>query len=776
MFIKKIKIIILIILILWSLRLYFHNILFLKNLASLKTSDNHLIAIVFGTRAEAVKMIPIIQQLKKKTNFLSVIINTGQHMKLLKQTLISYNMSKFVDINLNIMTKNQTLSDLTSKAILELSKIYSLINPDAIIVQGDTSTSFAAALSGFYLKIPIFHVEAGLRTYNLYSPFPEEFNRIGIDDISDLYFASTSWAAENLVKENKNVSKIFITGNTIVDTLMATLKNTCISPYIKKLLKIAKSRCKNDDNCKIILLTCHRRENYFKPIVNILKAIQKLLNDFNNIIIILPFHLNPNVRQSIKNGLPKEVYNDIINQKEIKNNEYLFLNRLILIQPLNYIDLVHLENSCFFIMTDSGGIQEEAISLGKPVLILRENTERVEGIKLGSSILVGTSPKKIYYYATLLLKNETLYNLMAQPHKVYGKGNSAKIIVYLIERYFENNLPNSIINKPENITKVNFTDIISQFEESTSNGNKLIKYDLIIVLTVWKRNHLESQLIQVKRQSILKNLKTNIIIFQNSNHVNINKVIEKWKETDTFKDYVNITYINSPVETGYFGRFVIPLISSVTNKAYFIICDDDVIWGDRYFENMIRVVDEGYLATRNGRLINKNYESFFPASNNNYNRNIQVCFNEDIEYDFGGHIWAGRMTWLRNAWTHIPLSFENCEDFWLSATLKSFYNISTRSPKCPCPINRPIIPDLCAAEHISAHNHTDAILGNTTVGHSVRNKIIKETSIKYNYKPLIFSQPNIIENINNKFIYGNISTNPLFNLTDSLWKNVQFWQ
>ena len=699
-------------------------------------------------------MIPLMKELKINKKFSCVVINTGQHSKMIKQILTSLNVSDLIDFELNIMKNNQTLSELTSKTILELNKIYLSINPKAVIVQGDTTSSFAAALSAFYLKIPVFHVEAGLRTKNLYSPFPEEFNRMGIDDISTLLFAPTEMAAINLIKENKNPKNIFITGNTVVDVLYLTINYTYPSKYINKLLKQAKSLCKSKDKCKIILLTCHRRENYFNPIVNILKAVQKLLKNFENIIIILPFHLNPNVIQSIKIGLPENVYNKIINGKEIKNKFYLFLNRLLLIQPLNYIDLIHLQSASYFIMTDSGGIQEEGISIGKPVLILRNNTERPEGVNSGSAILTGTSVKNIYYYASLLIKNKKFYNKIAQPHKVYGFGNSSKIIVNIIESYFDNKLFN-----------------LSEFHNSFPKSKNFFQYELVVVLTVWKRNNLDRQLMQVKRQSILKEKKTNIIVFQNCNHTDINVIIKKWKQPDKFNKNVKLSVIKSPIETGYFGRFISPLTSSMNNDTYFIICDDDVIWGDRYFENMLRLVDEGYLATRNGRIIGKNYHELIPASKQIFKNNNQVCFNEDIEYDFGGHIWAGRISWLRKAWTHIPISLENCEDFWLSAVLKTFYNISTKSPKCPCQKGKLINPDLCAASDKSAIIHKNSIIGKYLVRHKIRKKLIEQIIIKFNYKPLIFSNPNVVKYIKNKFIFGK----NLFNLSDPLWNDVLFW-
>ena len=595
---------------------------------------------------------------------------------MMKQILNSLNMDNSIDFNLNIMKKNQSLAELTSKSIFKLEKLFNLINPNAIIVQGDTTTAFSAAISAFYLKIPIFHVEAGLRTHNMYYPFPEEFNRITIDDISTLFFAPTEWAANNLLKEGKNSNNIFITGNTIVDSLKLTLNKTSPSTQIKMLIDKAKSLCKPKEECKIILLTCHRRENYYKPVYNIITAIQKLLLNFSNIVIIFPFHLNPNIQKSIKNVIPDKIYDKIINGKNIDDMNFLHLNRFLIIPPLNYVDLIHLESVCYFIMSDSGGIQEEAVSIGKPILILRENTERPEGVKLGCSFLAGISINKIINYASSLLQTNDLYKNMSTCKYVYGKGNSSIIISDIIKNYFENKIQDSLSYNNSNSKDIlnNYDKSNLKTKDSTEVNYQDDSYDFVIVLTVWKRNNLERQLIQVKNQSIVKNKKTNIIIFQNSNHTYIEDIVNKWKQSKNFSEKIDITFIQSPIETGYFGRFIIPLISSVRNNSYFFICDDDVIWGNRYFENMIRVVNEGSLATRNGRIIDINFKENTEVSKSKV-LTKQICYNEDIEYDFGGHIWAGRISWLRKAWNHIPFSIENSEDFWISAVLKRFYNI-----------------------------------------------------------------------------------------------------
>ena len=681
-------------------------------------------------------------------------------------------MDNSIDFNLNIMKKNQSLAELTSKSIFKLEKLFNLINPNAIIVQGDTTTAFSAAISAFYLKIPIFHVEAGLRTHNMYYPFPEEFNRITIDDISTLFFAPTEWAANNLLKEGKNSNNIFITGNTIVDSLKLTLNKTSPSTQIKMLIDKAKSLCKPKEECKIILLTCHRRENYYKPVYNIITAIQKLLLNFNNIVIIFPFHLNPNIQKSIKNVIPDKIYDKIINGKNIDDMNFLHLNRFLIIPPLNYVDLIHLESVCYFIMSDSGGIQEEAVSIGKPILILRENTERPEGVKLGCSFLAGISINKIINYASSLLQTNDLYKNMSTCKYVYGKGNSSIIISDIIKNFFENKIQDSL-----SYNNSNYKDILNNYDksnlktkDSTEVNYQDDSYDFVIVLTVWKRNNLERQLIQVKNQSILKNKKTNIIIFQNSNHTFIEDIVNKWKQSKNFSEKIDITFIQSPIETGYFGRFIIPLISSVRNNSYFFICDDDVIWGNRYFENMIRVVNEGSLATRNGRIIDINFKENTEVSKSKV-LTKQICYNEDIEYDFGGHIWAGRISWLRKAWNHIPFSIENSEDFWISAVLKRFYNISTKIPKCPCPDEKPIIPDMCAASDISALKHVKAKVGKSSISTRIRVKLIEQIIRNFNYQRLILAKPEYVKSIHKKFIYGE----KLFNLNDSIWKDVCYW-
>jgi len=754
--------------------IFFQNFIFKNRINKYFIPNTYRIAFVFGTRPEALKLFPLIKELKKNKNFVCIIINTGQHKEMLKQILDSINIDNSIDFNLNIMKNNQSLSQLTSRTISEIEKIYNLIKPNAVIVQGDTTTGFSAAISAYYQKIPIFHVEAGLRTHNLKYPFPEEFNRITIDDITTLYFCPTDWAASNLLKENKKPINIYVTGNTIVDTLFLTLNNTSPSKNIKSLINKSQSLCNSKYECKIILLTCHRRENYFEPINNILNAIQQLLKTNGNIVIIFPFHLNPNVKQSIQKSFPKIIYDNIIKGKKIKNKNYLHLNRLLLIPPLNYIDMIHLESASYFIMSDSGGIQEEAVSLGKPILILRENTERPEAVKSGCAMLTGLSKDKIYNYASSLLKKNIIYQNASKPQKIYGKGNSSIIISDIIQNYFLFNKKNLI-----SFNNKNYLDILFQYDNYIlENNNQNFKiqeniiYDIVIVLTVWRRNNLEKQLNLVKNQTFLKNKKTNIIIFQNSYHVNVDDIVNKWKQPDSFSEQVVINFIHSPIETGYFGRFLAPLTSPVNDNSYFFICDDDIVWGRRYFDNMARVINEGYLATRNGRIITEDYRTY-SIFRLNLREKEQVCFNEDIEHDFGGHIWAGRVSWLRKAWNHIPFSFENCEDFWISATLKTFYNISTKMPRCPCPDEDPSNSnlDLCSNLEKIGLNHKNAILGETQIFHGIRAKIIEKTTKGFNYQRLIHTKPDFVKSMNSILKLGK---HIFKNATEGIWKDSCF--
>lgn len=360
---------------------------------------------VFGTRPEAIKMCPVVQELNKRNNIESVVCLTGQHREMLRQVMDVFKLKE--DYNLDIMKPNQTLSMITASILEKMDSIISKENPDLILVHGDTSTAFASALAAFYHQIPVGHVEAGLRTYNLKSPYPEEFNRQAIDVMTELYFAPTETAKEALLSEGKNESKIFVTGNTVIDALSTTVTND----YNNEHIEWAK-------DSRLILLTAHRRENIGEPMENIFKAVVKLTETFSDIKVIYPIHLNPKVRA--------------IAEKYLSDND-----KVRLIEPLDVFDFHNFMKRSYLIMTDSGGIQEEAPSLGKPVLVLRDTTERPEGIKAGTLKLVGTDANIIFNKAKHLLEDEKEYKKMSEAKNPYGDGTASCKIADVIEDYFK---------------------------------------------------------------------------------------------------------------------------------------------------------------------------------------------------------------------------------------------------------------------------------------------------------------------------------------------------
>lgn len=362
------------------------------------------IMVVFGTRPEAIKMCPLVKVLRNELKIKCQICLTGQHEEMLSQVMEIFNIQ--ADYNLHIMKKNQTLSQITASILPLLEKILGDEKPDLILVHGDTTTSYAAALVGFYLQIPVGHVEAGLRTYNLFQPFPEEFNRRSIDVVSDLLFAPTENAKQNLVEEGKRNKNIYVTGNTVIDALQMTIRGN----YNHELLNWA-------SNSKIILLTAHRRENIGNPMKNMFRAIQRIVVENPDVKVIYPIH---------KNSMVRDIAGDILgNNRNIK-----------IIEPLNLFDFHNFMSRCYLVMTDSGGIQEEAPALGKPVLVMRNTTERPEGVEAGTLKLVGTNEDTIYREASLLLHDNKAYLKMSNAVNPYGDGHASERIRDIILQYF----------------------------------------------------------------------------------------------------------------------------------------------------------------------------------------------------------------------------------------------------------------------------------------------------------------------------------------------------
>lgn len=361
---------------------------------------------VFGTRPEAIKMAPLVLELQKQSQLFEAITTvSAQHREMLDQVLDIFHIKP--DYDLNIMHARQTLTDITSNVLINLDKILKEAKPDIVLVHGDTTTTFAASVAAFYNQIPIGHVEAGLRTWEKYSPYPEEMNRQMTDAMTDLYFAPTNQSKANLLKENHKEDNIYITGNTAIDALKQTVDKEYHHDILDKV---------SPDN-KLILLTMHRRENQGEPMRRVFKVIREVVESRENVEVIYPVHLSPAVQ---------EVAKEILGNTE----------RIHLISPLDVVDFHNLAARSYFIMTDSGGVQEEAPSLGKPVLVLRDTTERPEGVEVGTLKLVGTESEKVKEEMEELLDNDAEYQRMAQAKNPYGDGKASERILDAIAYYF----------------------------------------------------------------------------------------------------------------------------------------------------------------------------------------------------------------------------------------------------------------------------------------------------------------------------------------------------
>ncbi len=360
---------------------------------------------IFGTRPEAIKMAPLVKELEKRKNIESIVCVTAQHREMLDQVLETFDIKP--DYDLNIMKQGQTLGDVTTRALTGLEDVIKEARPDIVLVHGDTTTTFAGALAAFYNQVAIGHVEAGLRTDNKYSPYPEEMNRQMVDRLSDMYFAPTEISKNNLLKENIDESKIYITGNTAIDAMSTTVDKN----YTHKELEWIKP------GERMILLTAHRRENLGEPMRHIFRAIKRIVDEFDDVKVIYPIHMNPKVR---------EVANEVFDGDD----------KVKLIEPLEVFDFHNFQNKSYIILTDSGGIQEEAPSLGKPVLVLRDTTERPEGISAGTLKLVGTDEDVIYEETKRLLTDSKEYERMSKASNPYGDGHASERIVDAIVEYF----------------------------------------------------------------------------------------------------------------------------------------------------------------------------------------------------------------------------------------------------------------------------------------------------------------------------------------------------
>lgn len=360
------------------------------------------VMLVFGTRPEAIKMCPLVNELKSRKNIETVVCVTGQHRQMLDVVLDAFSVKP--DYDLSVMKDKQTLFDITTNILNKIKEVLEAEKPSVVLVHGDTSTTFVTALACFYLQIPVGHVEAGLRTYNIYSPYPEEFNRQAVGIVAKYNFSPTELAKENLLKEGKDPSTIYVTGNTAIDALKTTIREDYTHPQ----LDWAK-------DSRLIMITAHRRENLGEPMKHMFRAIKRIIDEHPDVKAIYPIHMNPVVR---------ETANEILGDQD----------RIRIIEPLDVLDFHNFLNASYLILTDSGGIQEEAPSLGKPVLVMRDTTERPEGIAAGTLKLVGTDEETIYTEFKSLLEDSEAYKKMSHASNPYGDGFACKRIADILEK------------------------------------------------------------------------------------------------------------------------------------------------------------------------------------------------------------------------------------------------------------------------------------------------------------------------------------------------------
>lgn len=359
------------------------------------------IMLVFGTRPEAIKMCPLVNELKARKNLETVVCVTGQHRQMLDQVLKAF--SVIPDYDLSIMKDRQTLFDVTTNILNKIKEVLEKVKPDVVLVHGDTSTTFVTALACFYLQIPVGHVEAGLRTYNIYSPYPEEFNRQAVGILSAYNFAPTEMSKNNLLREGKRPESIFVTGNTAIDALKTTVRKDYTHPELEWAA-----------GSRLIMITAHRRENLGEPMKHMFRAIKRVCDEHPDVKAIYPIHMNPVVRETADQILGGD-------------------DRIHIIEPLDVLDFHNFLSRSYLILTDSGGIQEEAPSLGKPVLVMRDTTERPEGIVAGTLKLVGTDEEVIYNHFKLLLEDKVEYEKMSKASNPYGDGFACKRIADILE-------------------------------------------------------------------------------------------------------------------------------------------------------------------------------------------------------------------------------------------------------------------------------------------------------------------------------------------------------
>ena len=709
-----------------------------------------------GSRREALRLGPVIVKLRESSVDVFVV-STAENVRDVDDILSRFAVS--CDVHLGSVKGSGSLGMLRARTSERLGAILDHWKPGVTVVQGGTATAYFAALESFYRHIPVAHVDAGVRTSESRTPFSYEYNQQAIDLVTEWHFAATEREARNLLSEGKSCESIYLVGSTVVEALRAVSFGTEPSGRLKLLM--ARLRKVTGSGKFLILLILKRLGERERQMGQVFAAVFEILRNFEHVGVFFPIGKNANVRRVLLEVLPLDTVL-LVEQRATFSGEWDFLNRFLLVDPLNLSDGVHSMRFCDLVLTDSRDIQEETECADRQVLVVNERTGSPELVRFGSALLVEATAKSIVGALSGLLTNKSLRE-MKQSGFVYGFGNASTAIVDVL-----------LSRAPvDSACRKSFSD--ADVHKMVTQGHRV--YEVVIVLTVWKRMMLDRQLRCVASQASLRGRKVLVIVFQNGCHVDISDVLLRWKSFWSGNRNVDIRHVHSTLESGYYGRFLAPLMADSDGETVWILHDDDILFGSRYYENIFRVVEAGFLATRNCRMIGERGEEVLPAMKTDW----FVTWESDMVCDFGGHIWAGRMAWLRDAWSHPPLDVSNCEDFWLSAVLKVFQGVGTRSPRCPKPNSESANwhGELCACADLSALRHQAATVGETKTRDRLRNDLMMRIVKRYNFSRILDESPRDFARLRaadgQGYVYHPRKHSGLFHLNEEFEKNCYSW-
>lgn len=629
------------------------------------------VLVIFSSASDLMHLGPIALELQKSPLYSTVPVYVGKKSSLMKQLSGVFNMSKYRKI------KAETTESMW-KLVQPLEKLLEEESPEMIMCREGSTVSWISTTIATHRHIPIISIDAGL------------FNNAKLSRKYGWYFSRDGQAYANLLSDGVVASQAAVVGNTALEAISMIASGTTPSNEFKKIMKRCDTAC--GGTCTSINFAVIRNT---KDARGIATALESITHKQGTAVVVEAEKGTP-IYQSLKEIIPDEIFTAMVKGEPIRDPNHVAMNRLILTPPMNEIDTVHMVNKAEIIFTDSSDIHELGEALGRRVLLTMDWTVRPMNAKL-----VGTETSQI------LTETESTWQA---PEKTESSPSREVVAVIQQKRLAE---------------KMYVFD---------SDGSEMGQcYDLVVILTVWKRVTLVQQLDRVINQSALKNRRSNIVIFHNGNHQDVSSVIDSLREP-LRKQGIKLTYVHTEIETGYFGRFLMPLAIDTCPGAYWFVNDDDVLFGPHYYDNMIRVVNDGFLCGRVGRVLDSDQNNKEQGHDMRHVPRDTITFEEDLECDYVGQVWAGRIEWLRAAWKYPPIRIETSEDFWLSAVLKTKFGIKSKTPKCPLPVNGfNYNLELCACSLRTARWHKEARVSQSSIKDSIRPEVINNIISYYNF-------------------------------------------